>query len=117
MNYTLADFDMGGLLKPVQSTTRSHESEHNMIKRRLNLAMNVVDDIERRMGIEQRWTYDQPEYKKAEQYLKQRQFIRVVEDVEVLVVQQLFELAKANLAGTSGWLIIFLSCYTYLIVE
>jgi len=68
--------------------------------------MNVVDDLEVRLTIEHRWTPDMPEYQKAEQYLKHREFVRAVEDVEGLMVQRLFELAKANLAGT-GKLIAF----------
>ena len=72
------------------------------MQRWLTLAMNVADDLEHWMGIEQRWTHDIPDYQRAEQQLKHWQFIRAVEDIEVLIVQQLFELAKANLAGTGN---------------
>ena len=57
------------------------------MQRRLTLAMNVADDLEHRMGIEQRWTHDIPDYQRAEQQLKHRQFIHAVEDVEVLIIQ------------------------------
>jgi hypothetical protein len=45
-----------------------------------------------------------PEYQRAHQYLKNREFIRAVEALEGLVVQRLFELAKANLSGTGMYL-------------
>ncbi|KAG2044043.1 hypothetical protein BDR03DRAFT_930785 [Suillus americanus] len=41
-----------------------------------------------------------PEYQEALKYLHNRQFICAVQHLEGLVVQRLFELAKANLAGT-----------------
>ncbi|KAF8590863.1 hypothetical protein K439DRAFT_1644436 [Ramaria rubella] len=40
------------------------------------------------------------EYREAATYLKHHQFIRVIEELEQLVVQRLFELAKANLMAT-----------------
>ena len=36
------------------------------------------------------------------EYSQRRQFIRVVEELENLVVQRLFELSKANLASTGA---------------
>ncbi|KAG1767336.1 hypothetical protein EV702DRAFT_980110, partial [Suillus placidus] len=46
------------------------------------------------------WTPECPEYMTALKYFHERRFVRVVEELEGLVVQCLFELSKANLAGT-----------------
>ncbi|KAG1726514.1 uncharacterized protein EDB91DRAFT_1061561 [Suillus paluster] len=62
--------------------------------------MNAVDDLERRMGITKHWTPEQEEYKCALDLLTNCCFICIVEQLEGLVVKRLFELAKANLAGT-----------------
>ncbi|KAG0692671.1 hypothetical protein DFH29DRAFT_882163 [Suillus ampliporus] len=67
---------------------------------KLLLEMNTVLDLERRIGITQCWTPADLEYQEALKYLHNRQFIRAVQHLEGLVVQRLFELAKANLAGT-----------------
>ncbi|KAG1876360.1 hypothetical protein F4604DRAFT_1880665 [Suillus subluteus] len=75
-------------------------AERSAAYRRLVLEMNAVDDLERRMGITERWTREQGKYKHALNSLTNRCFIRVVEHLEGLVVKRLFELAKANLAGT-----------------
>ncbi|KAG1884479.1 hypothetical protein F4604DRAFT_1878778 [Suillus subluteus] len=40
------------------------------------------------------------EYTLALQYLRECHFVRIVEELEGLVIQRLFELSKANLAGT-----------------
>lgn len=62
--------------------------------------MNAVDDLERRMGITKHWTPEQEEYKRALDLLMNCHFIRIIEQLEGLVVKRLFKLAKANLAGT-----------------
>jgi len=69
--------------------------------------MNVVDDIERRMGITERWLPEDPKYQEGLAYLTNRRFIRAVEQLQGLVVQRLFELAKANIAGTGMY---FFNC-------
>ncbi|KAF9236938.1 hypothetical protein BU15DRAFT_22291, partial [Melanogaster broomeanus] len=48
-----------------------------------------------------RWTPESPEYKASIAYAKHHTFIHAVKELEGLIVQQLFELSKANLAGTS----------------
>ncbi|KAF8592627.1 hypothetical protein K439DRAFT_1643685 [Ramaria rubella] len=67
---------------------------------KLELSMNVVDDLECWLGITTCWTPGDPEYKSAATYIANQQWIHMVEALEGLVVQQLFELAKANLAST-----------------
>lgn len=80
--------------------TKAWEAEHQVAHDKLLLAMNVVSDLERQLSIETRWTVNDVEYKQASAYLTNRRLIWAVEQLEGLVMQQLFELAKANLAGT-----------------
>jgi hypothetical protein len=83
-----------------QSAVRAHDIERKAAHRRLTLAMNVADDLERRMGLEKRWEKTDPLYQKALDRVQTREFTRVVDQLEGLVVQRLFELSKANLATT-----------------
>ncbi|KAF8461318.1 hypothetical protein JB92DRAFT_2777964, partial [Gautieria morchelliformis] len=50
--------------------------------------------------LNERWTHEHPAYQEAAAYINNQCFIRVVEQLEGLVVAWLFELAKANLMGT-----------------
>src|SRR6266481_8894290 len=61
--------------------------------RKLELAMNVADDLERKLGLVNRWTPEDGEYCDALLYIKNRKFFRAVETLEGLVVARLFELA------------------------
>jgi hypothetical protein len=62
--------------------------------------MNIVDDIEHHMGITERWQPQDTKYQEGLAYLTNWQFIRAIEQLQGLVVQRLFESAKANIAGT-----------------
>jgi hypothetical protein len=66
--------------------------------------LNRADETERQLGVEVRWTSEDPRYIAALGYIKNRAFVRVVEHLEGLVVQRLFELSKANLATTGVFL-------------
>jgi hypothetical protein len=76
------------------------EAERARAYRRVLVHMNRADDAERQLRVESRWTPGDPRYIEALTYVKNRTFIRVVENLEGLVVQRLFELSKANLATT-----------------
>ncbi|KAI0038469.1 hypothetical protein FA95DRAFT_1662786 [Auriscalpium vulgare] len=78
----------------------AEELERRSAHRKLLLAQNVVDDLERRLAIEDRWTPESSEFKTVRDYIDKRKFIRAVEELEGLVVSRLFELAKANISGT-----------------
>ena len=86
---------------------RAKVAERNAALRKLQLANAALEDIERRMGITAPWAEDSPEYQEAKAYVKNRRFNHAVDNLERLVVQRLFELSKANLAGTgtscSSW--------------
>jgi hypothetical protein len=105
MSFTSADFDSSGLSQSSRVKSRSRSSEHTALLRRLEVAMNVADDLEQRLEIEQWWEPDDVEYQKIIEFIKDRQFIRTVNELEGMVVQWLFELSKANLAGTGNYIL------------
>ena len=72
---------------------------------RLERAARVVDDVERLLGVKTRWQRGDAEYRKMLEYISNKKFIRVVEELEGLIVSRLMELDKANLAGLGMWLI------------
>ncbi|KIM73179.1 hypothetical protein PILCRDRAFT_93190, partial [Piloderma croceum F 1598] len=51
-------------------------------------------------GIDNRWTPDSDEWKRAVEYTRVRDFQKALDKLEALVVQRLFELSKMGLAGT-----------------
>ncbi|KAH7917652.1 hypothetical protein BV22DRAFT_1108532 [Leucogyrophana mollusca] len=100
LTYTPAEFTSSGLNSSARQGSKAAEAERASAHRKLALQMNVVDDLERRHGITERWTSSHPEWVKAADYIKRRHFIRAVEELEGLVVQRMFEHSKVNLAGT-----------------
>ena len=65
--------------------------------------MNHADEIEWQLKIEERWSEEDPRYLDALKFINNQTFIGAVERLEGLVVQRLFELSKANLAGTGAY--------------
>ncbi|KAG2028904.1 hypothetical protein BDR03DRAFT_929693 [Suillus americanus] len=101
LTYTPANFTRtSGLNATARNNSRAFESEHASALRKYELQLNVVEDFERRHSITERWLPHDPKYTQAVRYSQERQFIRSVEELEGLVVRRLFELSKANLAGT-----------------
>jgi CTP synthase (UTP-ammonia lyase) len=87
----------------VQQCSNAVSAEYSSARHKYELQLNVVEHFERQHGIQTRWSPDDPEYVAVQEYAKHRTFIRVVKELEGLVVQRLFELSKANLAGTGSY--------------
>ncbi|KAH7904479.1 hypothetical protein BJ138DRAFT_1019105, partial [Hygrophoropsis aurantiaca] len=101
MSYTPSDFTpSSGLSTTARESSKRGVRERNAARRKLELQMNVINDLEHRLNIDDRWSEDHPSYVETLQYVKQREFIRTVDELEALVVHRLLELSKANLAGT-----------------
>ncbi|KAG1767502.1 hypothetical protein EDD22DRAFT_978132 [Suillus occidentalis] len=83
-----------------KAETQGYAEVHKLQPEHLTLEMNAALDLEHRLGLTERWTPHDPEYQEALEYLNNHRFIRAVQRLEGLVVQRLFELAKANLAST-----------------
>ncbi|KAF8592325.1 hypothetical protein K439DRAFT_1610152 [Ramaria rubella] len=101
LDYVPANFSSNGSLSQAsQAHTRAKEHECWVAHSKLLLAMNVANDLEQQLGLSKRWTPEDEAYQRAAVYLKHCHFIWVVEELERLVVQRLFELSKANLMET-----------------
>jgi hypothetical protein len=86
-----------------KSKHQAIDREMQRINRQMDRAQRSVDDIERLLGIETRWLRSDAEYRKTLEYISNRKFVRVVEELQGLVVSRLMELDKVNLAGSGGW--------------
>ena len=74
--------------------------ELRAISRQIDRATHAVDTLEKQLCIGTRWKRDDAEYVKMLDYIDNRKFVRVVEDLQGLVVSRLMELDKMNLAGS-----------------
>lgn len=98
--YSEADFSTGGLSTVETRNERAREADRAKHHANLLKAMNSVDEIEHRLQITRRWQPAEPQYQNAVKFIDHKGFIAVVDELEGRIVQRLFELAKANLAGT-----------------
>ena len=74
--------------------------ELRAISGRIDCATHAVDTLEEQLCIGTWWKRDDAEYAKMLDYIDNRKFVRVVEDLQGLVVSRLMELDKMNLAGS-----------------
>ena len=96
-NSTLFTPDSGLSYAASQATKQGHVAWRSA-EHKLQNQTNIVEELEASLGIEMRWTPQSTKYQDILEYAWRRQFIHAVEDLEGLVVQQLFELSKANLS-------------------
>lgn len=65
----------------------------------LLVAVQSVESLEAKLQITEPWTENHSEYKATLGYIQQRDYHRVLDKIQRLVVQRLFELSKANVMG------------------
>ncbi len=100
LNFSQNTFNVAEQTQRNQALARAKVGQTTKAKNRLEVATQAVETIERALGIEERWAETTSEYIATRLYVENRHFIRAVDELERLVVQRLFELSKANLAGT-----------------
>ncbi|KAG1724569.1 uncharacterized protein EDB91DRAFT_1239967 [Suillus paluster] len=101
LTYTPTNFTRtSGLNATARNNSGAFESEHASALCKYELQLNVVEDFKHCHSITEQWLPHDPKYTQAVRYSQERQFIHAVEELEGLVVRRLFELSKANLAGT-----------------
>lgn len=111
LNLVSSDFAVniaGQLVK--ESKHEAINRELRLISGRLERAVRMVDNIERLLGIVNRWQRSDTEYQKMRQYISNKNFVRIVEELQGLVVSRLVELDRVNLAGTGVYHVILLVC-------
>ncbi|KAJ6494103.1 hypothetical protein C8R47DRAFT_974936 [Mycena vitilis] len=70
------------------------------VRENYDKAVNSVQDMERKMNVERRWTKESSEWKKAAELVSTRRYRQAVNKLEELVVKRLFELTKMNMCTT-----------------
>ncbi|KAG6370353.1 hypothetical protein JVT61DRAFT_12162 [Boletus reticuloceps] len=101
LSYTASNFTPeSGLNYVSRQCSNSVSAKYSSARRKYELQLNVVEHFEQQNSIQSHWSPQDPEYLAVEDYARHHAFIRVVEELEGLVVQRLFELCKANLVGT-----------------
>ena len=60
--------------------------------------------LEEELNIESRWTINSPQYQEAITLMTERKYRCALDSLELLVVQQLFELTKLGISGTGVFL-------------
>ncbi|KIK12282.1 hypothetical protein PISMIDRAFT_18846 [Pisolithus microcarpus 441] len=99
LTYTPAKFtSTAGLNESTWQGTNAINAKYASALWKYQLQLNVVANFEQQHNIIDRWTPLHHEYINAREYTKHRVFIHAVEELEGLVVQQMFELSKVNLA-------------------
>ncbi|KZT06567.1 uncharacterized protein LAESUDRAFT_759387 [Laetiporus sulphureus 93-53] len=86
-----------------QELSRTHKLErqrHHVSERRMQVLRDVID-MEVRMCIVDHWQPTSQEYRKTMEYIRHRKYHRAVDNLQRLVIQQLFELHNMNLAQTA----------------
>ena len=67
---------------------------------RIERAAQSVDDFEGMLRFKTRWQREDAEYVKILEYVNNKKFVRIIEELQGLVVSRLMELDKMNLAGS-----------------
>ncbi|THG96932.1 hypothetical protein EW026_g4986 [Hermanssonia centrifuga] len=82
-----------------EAKTRCLETARRHAMHEMSLALRAIADLELKLELNETWTPKHPKYEEALAYIRKRQFHRALDKVQQLVVQRLFELSKANIAG------------------
>ena len=82
----------------VQWTARV-EASCRSAQNQLTIVIHTVADLEMCLLLQEPWTVESPQYKDTIKYIHQCQYHWALDKLEQLVVQQLFELSKANVLG------------------
>ena len=83
-----------------RSEREALDRELRVVAARREWEVQKVDDIEHLLGYKERWQQSDAEYQTVLKYLGNKNFVRVIEELQGLVVSRLMELDKVNLAGS-----------------
>ncbi|KAG1851168.1 hypothetical protein F4604DRAFT_1934181 [Suillus subluteus] len=84
----------------VAKQTARIEAARRTALQALLINVRAVGDLEEKLGIAKTWTEANPDYISTMEYMRSHKFRQVLDNLQRLVVQRLFELSKANMAGT-----------------
>lgn len=98
--------EAGAAYAEAAKVTRRLETQRRHALELRAKAMDVVQDLELRMGIETRWVPGDERWDAAAVMVERRRYQRALDNLEGLVVARMFELAKCHMSGTCTW-----ACY------
>ena len=81
------------------AATRRVEKRRREAREKYDNLLGDVLEMESMLGIDTRWTPADTQYQEGLKYLVERTYRRALDKVHKLVIQQLFELHKLNIAG------------------
>ncbi|KAJ6459300.1 hypothetical protein C8R45DRAFT_1109624 [Mycena sanguinolenta] len=79
---------------PTSQVARRHAVE------RRNRDMELVEDLESKLGVTRRWTSTSPEWILAEKLIKDHRYLDALDEIERIIVERLFEMTKIHQSGT-----------------
>ena len=100
VQYTPATISPEPVLTNSKRKPQSIESKLRNAQDKHEAATKILEAIEEKLGVAQRWTVESDEYKKAQVLYNRRRYQCCVDELEGLVVARLFELTKVNMAQT-----------------
>ncbi|KIJ12622.1 hypothetical protein PAXINDRAFT_14547 [Paxillus involutus ATCC 200175] len=82
------------------SKTAKNETARRHAQDNYDKDLMVVQELERKLDVDLRWTSEHPEWKQAGRMVAQCKYQRTLDTLELLVVARIFELGRMNRAGT-----------------
>jgi hypothetical protein len=80
--------------------TRSMETTRRHALETFDKDLLVVQDLEKRLEVVERWTSERPEWQAAAIKVGKRRYQRCLDSLEGLIVSRMFELTKMNMSQT-----------------
>ncbi|KAJ7859473.1 hypothetical protein B0H14DRAFT_3084935 [Mycena olivaceomarginata] len=77
----------------------SHLARRHAIEQR-NWDMELVEDLEQKLGVETRWTSDSPQWTATDAALKKHKYLDALDEIEQIILARLFEMTKVHQSGT-----------------
>ncbi|KAJ6503627.1 hypothetical protein C8R45DRAFT_1051105 [Mycena sanguinolenta] len=79
---------------PVSQVARRHAIEHR------NRDLELVQDLEAKLGIKERWTSRSPSWILMEKAIKDHRYLDALDEIERIIVERLLEMTKIHQSGT-----------------
>ncbi|KAJ7890953.1 hypothetical protein B0H14DRAFT_3081615 [Mycena olivaceomarginata] len=77
----------------------SHVARRHAIEQR-NRDIELVEDLEQKLGVETRWTSDSPQWTATDAALKKHKYLDALDEIEQIILARLFEMTKVHQSGT-----------------
>ncbi|KAJ7790236.1 hypothetical protein B0H14DRAFT_3094724 [Mycena olivaceomarginata] len=79
---------------PISNVARRHAIEQR------NRDIELVEDLEQKLGVETRWTSNSPQWTATDAALKKHKYLDALDEIEQIILARLFEMTKVHQSGT-----------------